>query len=167
MTLITSDGLERARKNHERKDKPCGVSGYRWAADVVKLARETGASTVLDYGAGKGTLAGCIRNLEIRNYDPVTYPDHPETADIVVCTDVLEHVENLDAVLDHIQSLARMAVFFAVPKHPKEKKKPGLTIWPLSRWDRILRERWPECCSDVVKWAPNGTPRIRFVGYAR
>jgi hypothetical protein len=47
----------------------------------------------------------------------------PGFADLVVCTDVLEHVEPelLDTVLRHLRSLARKAVFVVIATRPSNK----------------------------------------------
>ncbi len=75
------------------------------------------AQSVLDYGCGKGTLAEAV-SFEIREYDPAIAgkDENPLPADLVICTDALEHIEPeyLDAVLVHIASLTRMAAFFVV-----------------------------------------------------
>jgi hypothetical protein len=65
--------------------------------------------TVLDYGCGRGSLAGALKPHRCQQYDP-GIPGRdvlPKPSDVVVCTDVLEHIEpeKLDAVLDHIQRL--------------------------------------------------------------
>lgn len=53
--------------------------------------------TVLDYGCGKNTLVPLLRerNITASGYDPCIpeLSEHPGWADIVVCTDVLEHIE--------------------------------------------------------------------------
>ena len=61
---------------------------------------------VLDYGCGRRTLEKQL-GFAIRNYDPcIPGLDEPAPpADVVVCTDVLEHIEPelLDNVLDDLQ----------------------------------------------------------------
>ena len=166
--LITPEQLERNRRHHERvggegvHKQAYGVSGWKWGDDVLDLAKEVGASTVLDYGAGKGTLEKHLSDLiDIRSYDPITFPDTPEPADIVVCTDVLEFLgECRGDVLTHIKELARKAVFIAVPKHPKEKAEPGLTIESLDWWEELLAEYWPSYRCTRTTF---GTPRLIFV----
>lgn len=148
-----------------------GVSGWKWACDVAEYARRIGAFTILDYGAGKGTLADTLGNVAVANYDPVTFPGDPPAADLVVCTDVLEFVESRSEVLAHIKSLARKGVFIAVPKHPWSKQREGLTIRSLEWWERQLAKYWTDYEADVVEFSGdvvipyqggNATPRLRF-----
>jgi 2-polyprenyl-3-methyl-5-hydroxy-6-metoxy-1,4-benzoquinol methylase len=94
-----------------------GRTGHNFASHVAKLRNLAHAQSVLDYGCGKGTLAEAV-SFEVREYDPaiVGKDKDPQPADLVVCTDVLEHIEPeyLDAVLAHLASLTRLASFFVV-----------------------------------------------------
>lgn len=136
------------------------------------LARERGCWSVLDYGAGKGALAEALAGsgLDVRCYDPVTFPEPPEPADLVVCTDVMCFVDDdqVDDVLAHIRSLALKNVFFAVPLHPEHKAGPGLTRRPLDEWRDILDRYWPIRSAWTARWgnrAPEETtPRLVFIG---
>lgn len=85
---------------------------------------------VLDYGCGKGTLGWAFGNPDwFYEYDPaVPGKEKPPEAvcDIVVCTDVLEHIEpdRLDAVLKHINACSRNLIFFVISTRPAEKNLP-------------------------------------------
>ena len=171
-SLITPEALEREHIKHryegggELHKQPYGVSGWRWVRDVRKLAELVGASDVLDYGAGKMTLERDLsEHLPTHSYDPVTAPTPPEPADIVVCTDVLEHIEpdSLDTVLADIKRLANKAVHIAVPKHPPEKGDQYLTIEELSWWEDRLAKHWPNYEKTILE---AGTPRLVFTGFS-
>lgn len=106
-----------------------GGSGHKWAARVIELAAEVGARTVLDYGCGKCTLRKEVFKrgvwLHIDEYDPgiPALSAMPRPADLVVCTDVLEHVEPecLDDVVTHLLSLATRALLIAVACRPGKR----------------------------------------------
>lgn len=106
-----------------------GGKGGKWAPAVAQLAREVGAASVLDYGCGQGLMAMALRcapiGLEVAEYDPAIAGKDvlPDPADVVVCTDVLEHVEpdRLPAVLAHVRSLCRKAAFLVVALDPTNK----------------------------------------------
>lgn len=90
-----------------------GVRGYKHLPDVLHLAEREGCTTVLDYGCGAGTLAARAKKvspLKFTNYDPgrPEFSATPSPADLVVCTDVLEHVEPL-CLADVVQDLVRLA----------------------------------------------------------
>ena len=110
---------------HQRKPG-YGSKGKMWAPRVRELARKVGAATILDYGSGKGSLARVLDDLDVREYDPAVPGKDaaPEPADLVVCTDVLEHVEPgcLDAVIAHIASLAIKAALVAVACRPGKRE---------------------------------------------
>lgn len=100
-----------------------GTTGHKWAFHVMQMVREHEYNSVLDYGCGKGTLLAVMsprigEQVKLKGYDPAVpeFHEEPEVAELVTCTDVLEHIEpeHLDAVLEHIASLARYAAFFVI-----------------------------------------------------
>lgn len=106
-----------------------GGKGSRWADTVLAICREYRCVSVLDYGCGQGTLVQALRRKDprigYREYDPAISEKSaaPLFADLVVCTDVLEHIEpdKLENVLKHIHMLARKAVFLVVSTRPANK----------------------------------------------
>jgi 2-polyprenyl-3-methyl-5-hydroxy-6-metoxy-1,4-benzoquinol methylase len=98
-----------------------GSRGDKWADKVVDLATTYGVTSILDYGCGKGALKTAISGrlaAVVSEYDPAIpgKQDMPVQADMVVCTDVLEHIEPecLDAVIAHLHSLTNKIMFAAV-----------------------------------------------------
>lgn len=98
-----------------------GNNGHVYASAVAELITDYGG-TVLDYGCGKARLSEVI---PCACYDPAVerFSAMPGPADIVVCTDVLEHVEpeHLDRVLDHIKALTRKAALIVVALRKAKK----------------------------------------------
>lgn len=122
LDLISPQYREEQRALHAAP-RGYGGRGCKWAGTVEALIQMLGATSVLDYGCGQGTLVSAltVRNLpavRLAEYDPaIAGKDHlPMFADLVVCTDVLEHIEpdRLNAVLAHLRMLARKAVFLVV-----------------------------------------------------
>lgn len=140
---------------------------------VRQLARHTGATSVLDYGAGKGLLYR-ERNLrladgatipsvreywgieEIRLYDPGVeeHAARPEGQfDGVVSTDVLEHIpeEDIDWVLAECLGFARRFLYMNIASYPAKKILPNgwnahVTIQPPEWWRRRIERAaaaWP------------------------
>jgi 2-polyprenyl-3-methyl-5-hydroxy-6-metoxy-1,4-benzoquinol methylase len=119
----------------ERYESPgWGASGRGWASTVVDFMFETGSLSVLDYGCGRGTLKRAltadwaIAPLRVTEYDPgiVGKDRMPAPADIVVCTDVLEHVEpdRLNHVLAHLGALAKRGLFLNIATAPAREYLP-------------------------------------------
>ena len=103
-----------------------GAGSYRWAERVSEVMEEVGAKTVLDYGCGKGLLKLALGNPDwLREYDPAIKGKdaEPEQADLVVCTDVLEHIERdrILNVLEHLRRLAKRAAFLSIAIIPSTK----------------------------------------------
>lgn len=95
-----------------------GTGGHKWASVIREIVQRTGAKSVLDYGCGKGTLRKALRPIRVHEYDPAipAKANLPASAGVVVCTDVMEHVEPgcTDEVIGHLRALATRAVFVAV-----------------------------------------------------
>ncbi len=110
------------RQLHETREY--GERGWKWAKATVAVIHQYEASSVLDYGCGQGTLKDAVKKrygrvgLRFDEYDPAIpgKDSMPCFADVVVVTDVLEHVEpeRLDAVLAHLRLLTRKAILAVV-----------------------------------------------------
>lgn len=146
---ITPANLEAQRLLHS-SPKGYGGRGDKWAETVDYLAFVHGCETVLDYGCGQGTLKIALdeitqERLDVTEYDPAIEGkdsiEKHKTFDLVVCTDVLEHVEpdRLAVVIDHIQSLADKLVFLVIATRPSNKffqdgRNVHLIIEPAEWW---------------------------------
>jgi cyclopropane fatty-acyl-phospholipid synthase-like methyltransferase len=101
---------------------------------------------VLDYGCGKGALIKYLDNclwphrVKFIGYDPGTkeYDVLTEPADVVVSTDVLEHIEPecLDDVLQHIASLTLKGAYINI--HTGKAK----AILPDGRNAHLIQQPW-------------------------
>jgi hypothetical protein len=122
---ITPEYLKLNRQLHASGEY--GVSGSRWGPTVLQICSMLGTRDILDYGCGERTLEKSL-GFAIRNYDPCIagLDAPPEPADIVACTDVLEHVEPacVDAVLDDLQRLTRKAALLVIANRPAQKLLP-------------------------------------------
>ncbi len=101
-----------------------GAQGRRFARSIEDIALEFGCTSLLDYGSGKGTLrealaeSSCTQLARIDEYDPAIpgKDGEPQPADLVACTDVLEHVEQakISVVLDHIRRLTQKVALLVI-----------------------------------------------------
>jgi hypothetical protein len=124
--LISEKYVEQNKSLHDVGN--FGVSGFKWAPTVAWIVHQHQVKNVLDYGAGQQTLKKALKNisdLQINCYDPAIpeLSSPPQSAELVTCTDVLEHIEpeNIDNVLDHIQAIAARYVFLVIPTGPAAK----------------------------------------------
>lgn len=110
-----------------------GVGGGKHADTVLKLVESLKNSTgktnisILDYGCGKGYLAKHIP-FPIWEYDPAIpgKEESPKPADLVICTDVLEHIEpdKLQCVLNDLARCVKELGYFTINTGPAKKKLP-------------------------------------------
>lgn len=123
MSLISEDYRSLNEELHE-SNPAYGTSGKRHSVQIRELAMMMGTRDVLDYGCGKSTLQEHLPFI-INQYDPAMpkHSESPEPAEIVVCTDVLEHIEpeNLDDVLDDLKRVTKTVGYFTVATRPAVK----------------------------------------------
>lgn len=147
-----------------------GSYGAKWAETVWALAHRYKIASVCDYGAGKCSLHKALLESEhilrfksqfcckdhpwLRawvDYDPAVdgLDDIPAAADLVVCTDVLEHIEPecIDSVLDDIARCSGKACFLVIATRPAKKTLPDgrnahLIQEPISWWIPKLADRF-------------------------
>lgn len=104
-----------------------GVGGGKHAPTVLKLAESIKTQSVLDYGCGKGYLAKAIP-YPIWEYDPAIpgKQESPRPADLVICTDVLEHIEpeKLNFVLDDLRRCTLKVAYLVIHTGPAGKTLP-------------------------------------------
>ena len=124
---ITPAYLEQNRLLHEQR-VDYGQMGHKHLESVRGVAQVFQVRSILDYGCGKQTLLEALRLPYARGYDPCIpgLDAEPAPADMVVCTDVLEHIEPecIDAVLDHLKALTKRVFFGTVSLQPAKKTLP-------------------------------------------
>jgi hypothetical protein len=124
-------------------------AGTKFGEQLLKLMHKYGTRDVLDYGCGKGKLRHVLP--EIRCYDPAIpeFDCPPNPADLVICRDVMEHVEPecVDDVLAHIKSLTKRAAYFVISCRLAAKKLPDgrnthISVHPPEWWQAKLEKHW-------------------------
>jgi hypothetical protein len=124
--LITPE-YKKLQENFHLERPDYGQSGRHHVEIVLNFAEKLKTRDILDYGAGKGTLQKGLP-FPIQNYDPCMpeYATRPVPANLVVCTDVLEHIESecLSAVLDDLCSLTKQVLYLNVATGPAKKFLP-------------------------------------------
>jgi hypothetical protein len=126
-----------------------GVGGGEHATVVKKIVTKLGAQSVLDYGCGKGYLAHALP-FPIWEYDPAI-PEKaqaPRPADVVVCTDVLEHVEpeKLPAVLGDLQRCIKQVGYLVIHTGPAAKTLPD------GRNAHLIQQAAPVWETELRRW---------------
>ncbi len=157
---ITEEYRRANRLLHESNLK-YGTSGAKWTKKTAELIAFTKASSVLDYGCGKGLLKIGLPYANILEYDPAVpgKDAEPQPADLVVCTDVLEHIEPdcLNEVLDHLRQVSLKYAFVNISTRPAVKSledgRNAHLIIQSPEWWKIRIEKYFE----IVEWTPAQT----------
>lgn len=173
--LISEDYRTQQKKLHENPEYGTASVGY--APLVARAINSFGVEKLLDYGAGKLRLLKTIaderlvdRKFRYIPYEPADdrYAEPPPPTEMVVCIDVLEHVEPeaLDAVLDDLQRVTQRIGFFTIHTGPAVKVLPDgrnahLIQQPIIWWLEKLASRFE---FQTVQRTPGGfyvlvTPR--------
>ena len=176
--LISADYAAQNRLLHERRRR-YGGNGGRYVEHALALIALFRPASVLDYGCGKGGLMAAVQARvgppqmfkrkarkaaldrhrppppvmpEWRMYDPAIpgcgqFPE--EAADLLICTDVMEHVEPeyLDATIDAQRRLGLKAAFFTFALRASNKTLPDgrnthLIVEGRDFWRARLARRW-------------------------
>lgn len=162
--LITPEYREQQRKLHEEGNYGTASAGY--ADKVSKVIASNNVKRVLDYGAG--SKLSLIRAINERRLCPVAfdyvpyepaveqYSAEPSPTEMVVCIDVLEHIEPdcLDDVLDDLKRVTQRIGFFTV------SCVPAMKVLPDGRNAHLIQEP-PEW------WIPKLTDRFCLQTFQR
>lgn len=154
--------------------KPWGGAGKSWVPTILPLLNKfsSGPISILDYGCGRGTFKPAIEPLHpdvtVTEYDPGVLgkdvlPMKP--VDYVVCTDVMEHVEEQYVVdtLRTINWLAISGVFFNIDTALSKSYLPDgrnthITLKPNKWWKDMLDMYIPE-----MQWTVHEDSKSRIV----
>lgn len=129
-----------------------GTSSAMYAPIVKNIIKDFSPKQMLDYGCGKMALKEALGVVEgYIPYDPAIegLDATPLPADLVVCTDVLEHVEPeyLDSVLNDLKRVTRRVGFFVVHtgqalNHLPDGRNAHLIQEPPAWWLPKILSRW-------------------------
>lgn len=154
--LISPEYRDLNEKLHE-SHLSYGTSGKKYADLILTTMDLMNVESVLDYGCGKHSLRDALEEerpasaAKLREYDPCVpgYDGTPQPAELVICTDVLEHIEPdcLDDVLDDLRrcTLKRCMLIIATVRAKKtlaDGRNAHLIVRPVPWWLPRLWSRW-------------------------
>jgi hypothetical protein len=118
--LLTDEYRSQLQRKHQNNEN-WGTTSHRYGDFIATIINQYSIHDILDYGCGKGTLKNALNTpmgLKYREYDPgIKGKDKvPKPSQMVVCTDVLEHVEPkcLASVLDDLLRVTKQVGFFDI-----------------------------------------------------
>ena len=135
--LISDDYRSLNARLHETSEEYGNRNNFlarELPTSIAILRKLFSYTSVLDYGCGKGLILESLNKklkplgMDIQGYDPCVekYSGPPKPADILLCTDVLEHVEpeKTEEVLRHIRSLTLNVSYLIIDLLPAAKRLP-------------------------------------------
>jgi hypothetical protein len=146
------ENLEQCRIVHATRKVFSGNGVLKHRDALVRFAEEIDARSAIDFGCGKclqyrdidGWSLEAALGFEVVKYDPAvperdTLPTTP--ADLLFCTDVMEHIpaQDIDYVVAQMSALAIKGMFITVATYPAKKTLPNghnahVTIKPAEWW---------------------------------
>jgi len=124
---ITNEYKEQIKKLHQSKN---------WGTTsaiphkVIEIIETFNIKSILDFGCGKGKIVELLKerfpNIEVIGYDPAFNTDLPDKIEMIMSTDVLEHVEPnfLDETLSDLYSRAEKVQYHLIACHKAKKILP-------------------------------------------
>ena len=162
MTVISEE--YRKQQEHLHATTEYGTAAQHYGPLVSQIIETMGITHLLDYGCG--SRMSLLKTLKVKQkltyqgYDPGAGREDLATAPIpaqmVVCIDVLEHIEPdyLENVLNHLAELTEAVGFFSVHCGPAVKTLPD-------RRNAHLTQQPPEW------WLPKIMDRFELQSFAR
>jgi len=148
--LITKEYQDQNKLLHIQ-NKDYGGGGQRRKKDILPIIAKYKPESILDYGCGKGLLAKSMSQHNWQEYDPCIPGKNslPTACDLVVCCDVLEHVEPelIENVIEHIKILTNKVAFFCIGLRPANKTLPDgrnthISLFPKEKWLGIIHRHF-------------------------
>lgn len=146
---IISESYREANEQLHLTSEIYGTSGAKYR-DIVRPLADWGRKPILDYGCGKETLKlGLGPGYQVTGFDPAVpgRTDPPSPHPVVVCTDVLEHVEPdyLGNVLADLRRLTVEKALIAVALSPstqilQDGRNAHLILKPVEWWEAAIRD---------------------------
>lgn len=150
----TNEYAKNLKKLHEGK---AFGNRARIPNEVVRCIKEYEIESILDFGCGKGNVVAALKeqfpHLTVYGYDPGRegFDSLPDKVDMIISTDVLEHVEPelLEETLRDLSNRTNKVMYHLIACHPAKKSLPD------GRNAHLIIEKpswWQEKLKSVVGW---------------
>lgn len=152
--MISEDYKKDLKKLHENK-----AFGDRAeiAKEVDRCIEEYNIKSILDFGCGKGNVMNALMvkypYIQVYGYDPGRegYDKLPDNVDMIISTDVLEHIEPelLDETIKDLGRRTNKVMYHLIACHKSKKSLPD------GRNAHLIVEKpdwWQNKLADVLGW---------------
>lgn len=141
--------LAKEYKSFQAKGQFSGGSLAPHIKEITGLIKQCECKTLLDYGCGKARehkKNKLIDNVTLYDAYCEPYTKKPEgTFDMVICTDVLEHIpmNEVGKIIAELMNYTNKVLFLSICTKPAKKTfrngvNVHLTIQPESWWEQLL-----------------------------
>lgn len=141
-----------------------GVSAYLYFDQIAKEVVNLRPGSILDYGCGRSDMVAHFWNegrRRIAKYDPAI-PQFEQMPggefDLVLCTDVMEHIQiaDIDRVLSEIRAKSANALFTISMKPARARLPDGrnahVSLLTASEWTRWVKSRFGRAFRIPTQW---------------
>ncbi len=170
--MLISDSYRRLNEELHERRPDYGSYGNKYRDLICGMLAHFDGRSFLDYGEGKGTLRaslheelakmGLRHKITLAGYDPAVsaVSADPNPADIVACTDMMEHIEPelLRNVLEHLASKVKKAAFITVAT------RPAVKFLADGRNAHLIQENWHWWSSAIDEFLPISTVNVQGPG---
>jgi hypothetical protein len=157
--LISPDYREQLMRKHGRGK--WGADGAKHVTNALAYADLLEAETILDYGCGEMKFAEAMKPRRVSGFDPGVpgREGMPKPCDLLVSTDVLEHVEpeKLNNVLGHMRSVCLKGAYLVIATRPAkallpDKRNAHLIVKPADWWIKGMQiAGWGEIYAQEIE----------------
>lgn len=158
------DYMQTIDQYKELHSKGYGATAYLYFNEIAEAVLKLKPASILDYGCGRSDLVAHFwrdGKRRIAKYDPAI-PLYkrmpPETFDLVLCTDVMEHIPmtEVDDVLKRIRAKAQRALF-TISLIPARAKLPDgrnahVTLLEPEEWMRWIAGIFGDAKRIATQW---------------
>ena len=128
--MLISPDYQKQQEELHRKRPDYGTTAEKYGETISEMVNMLEVKEVLDYGCGHNrSLMRTFKpahECQVQCYDPGVpeFAELPTPSQMVVCIDVLEHIEPeyIEDVLDHLEELTGEFLFATVHLGPAGKK---------------------------------------------
>ena len=155
MSVISEEYRALLTQEHIEANEKWGTTAQGMVPRIMSFVQRTDHKTILDYGAAHGgfrkKLAKQHPEYNVIDYEPgrVDASAAPEPCNMVICVDVLEHVEPdcLEEVLNDLQRVVLDKAYFQVAtrkavKILKDGRNAHLIVEPFDWWEPQISSRF-------------------------
>jgi hypothetical protein len=140
----------------KHKEEDWGNSALYWINYILELSLRHDCKTILDYGSGKGALKSRLEHIEVLEYDPPLEKYDCEMCDMLVCVDVMEHVEPQYTlpIIQNLSLLYRKSYFIAIDTKPAKHLLPDgrnahINLKTHQEWCELLQDYF---AGDIIEY---------------